>query len=115
MRRRRRGPRIGRWILLFGALAALGWGAITCSSHQPPAATPASAPAETVTEDAPPAPTPLPAELMGIRTHWPAGGEPPVGVFTEEEAAFIEDLPASGMTPDEDALPGLSSSPTPAP
>jgi len=88
---------VSRFITLVLALlvaVAICWFAVTCASR-PGSHASISAFLRPVAE-----PTPLPAAPLGAMATPPSAGEPPVGVFTDEEIAEIEKLPVGTAPPE---------------
>lgn len=52
-----------------------------------------------------PAPTPLPAYPAGSMAYMPGPGEPPVGVYANDEAEAIDELPVGAGTPAGQSVP----------
>lgn len=104
------GAPILRWAALFAVIVGLGWTALTCATGGSIDSTELDRVLrDAATDSAAPAPTPVPASPLGIRTRLPAAGEPPTAVFSEDEEAYLDELPADG----EDGSAEAEASPTP--
>ncbi|MCZ7584070.1 MAG: hypothetical protein M5R36_12440 [Deltaproteobacteria bacterium] len=77
--------------------AALGWFVVTCASD--PQAAEKFKEIIGAASPLPPTPTPLPAQPIGSMARTPSAGEPPVGVFDEEDLAQMDALPVGASTP----------------
>ncbi|MCC6159464.1 MAG: hypothetical protein IT350_15545 [Deltaproteobacteria bacterium] len=107
----KKGAPILRRAALFAVIFGLAWAALTCASGGSIDSTELDRVLrDAATDSAAPAPTPVPASPLGIRTRLPAAGEPPTAVFSEDEEAFLDELPADG----EEGSAEADASPTPA-
>lgn len=107
----KKGASIPRWTALVAVIVGLAWTVVTCATG----GSVDSGELDRVLRDAAvesiaPAPTPVPATPLGVRTRLPAAGEPPTAVFSEDEEAYMDELPADGG--DEAAEADASPTPT---
>ncbi len=101
-----------RWAIVVAVLVAMAWAALTCATG---GVVDSTGDLDRILRDAAvdstvPAPTPVPATPLGVRTRLPAAGEPPTAVYSEDEEAFLDELPADG----EDEPVEADASPTPS-
>lgn len=102
-------PSALRWVMPVVVLVGLAWTVVTCATG----GSVDSGELDRVLRDAALdsiAPTPVPATPLGVRTRLPAAGEPPTAVFSEDEEAYMDELPADG----DDEAAEADASPTPA-